>query len=329
MSHMSDTALETRIESLKAQYEAQFGVVNPYPVNRIRGGGQIYVDVDGSFGASGWLWEISTWENLKPTLSDWLAIYYPKAFPIFLAFAKAVEKAPQFIFQDGFENGLPPWTGTTIQGGQVTASTAYKRTGSYSLKCVTTSTANTEYDAVHYTLAQSYNKICVKAWVYIPDSVLGSMTGYSRVYPIALTNSAGDYCLFGIRKPENAATGGIRYYLAVTNMNSAGRKVNTGYYYTVVSVSKVPQWTLFELLWDKTANMVQVWATGDNGQMLNGGNPIISKSLNFSTITWNKVEIGAYKYSTNPRPTGPWPVTMYCDDVTIDDALISTATSGV
>jgi hypothetical protein len=67
MSHMSDTALETRIESLKAQYEAQFGVVNPYPVNRIRGGGQIYVDVDGSFGASGWLWEISTWENLKPT----------------------------------------------------------------------------------------------------------------------------------------------------------------------------------------------------------------------------------------------------------------------
>jgi hypothetical protein len=88
----SNTAFEQEIVSFIAQYQQQNGVNYSYPIRFSGGGsGSIAADPDNNFGASGWLWELSTWENLKPTLVEWLNTYYPRAFPVFLAFAKAAE----------------------------------------------------------------------------------------------------------------------------------------------------------------------------------------------------------------------------------------------
>jgi hypothetical protein len=88
----SNTAFEQEIRSLIAQYRQQYTVDYAYPLSFSRGGsGSIAADPDNNFGASGWLWEISTWENLKPTLDEWLNEYYPRVFPVFLAFANAAE----------------------------------------------------------------------------------------------------------------------------------------------------------------------------------------------------------------------------------------------
>ena len=95
MMHYSNDPLEQNIKTLKSQYEQQYNITNPYPANQGGRGGYIAVDVDGSWGASGWLWEVTLWENLTPTLDEWLSLYYPRALPVLLAFAKAVEKAPE------------------------------------------------------------------------------------------------------------------------------------------------------------------------------------------------------------------------------------------
>ncbi len=88
----SNTAFEQEIVSFIAQYQQQNDVNYSYPIRFSGGGsGSIAADPDNNLGASGWLWELSTWENLKPTLVEWLNIYYPRAFPVFLAFAKAAE----------------------------------------------------------------------------------------------------------------------------------------------------------------------------------------------------------------------------------------------
>ena len=61
--HYSNDSLEHNIKSLKVQYEQRYNITNPYPANKGGRGGFIAVDVDGSWGASGWLWEVTTWEN--------------------------------------------------------------------------------------------------------------------------------------------------------------------------------------------------------------------------------------------------------------------------
>jgi hypothetical protein len=94
MMTFSDTQLEKRIKSLKAQYETDYNVTNRYPIYHGGSGGMIMADAYGLWGASGWLWELTTWDTLKPTLDEWLAVCYPRALPVFLAFAKAVEREP-------------------------------------------------------------------------------------------------------------------------------------------------------------------------------------------------------------------------------------------
>ena len=90
--YCSNTPLETKIKSLKTQYEVQYKITNPYSVSQFSAGGYIEADVDNLLNASGWMWEMCAWANLKPTLNEWLAAYYPKILPVFLAFAKAVEE---------------------------------------------------------------------------------------------------------------------------------------------------------------------------------------------------------------------------------------------
>lgn len=53
-----------------------------------------YVCKEGSTwtGGNGWIHETSTWETLPATLTDYLSIWYPRAFPIYLAMAQAVEE---------------------------------------------------------------------------------------------------------------------------------------------------------------------------------------------------------------------------------------------
>lgn len=94
MLHYLNTSLEAKIKTLKAQYEQEYNITNPYPARRGGRGGFLSADAAGSWNASGWLWEVTTWENLTPTLDEWLLKYYPRAFPVLLAFAKAVEKEP-------------------------------------------------------------------------------------------------------------------------------------------------------------------------------------------------------------------------------------------
>ncbi|MGB9841311.1 MAG: M14 family zinc carboxypeptidase [Candidatus Bathyarchaeales archaeon] len=102
MLHYANTPLEDKIKTLKTQYEQQYNITTPYPANRGGRGGFLSADAAGSWNASGWLWEITTWENLTPTLDEWLSKYYPRAFPVLLAFAEAVEKEPPPI------PGTPP-----------------------------------------------------------------------------------------------------------------------------------------------------------------------------------------------------------------------------
>lgn len=98
LKHYSDTELEHNITAIKNYYEEKQGVTDPYFVFRGGVGGYISVDADGSWNASGWLWETAKWENMNSTLEDWLETYYPKAFPAILAFAESVEKKPSGDF---------------------------------------------------------------------------------------------------------------------------------------------------------------------------------------------------------------------------------------
>ena len=102
--HVSNTALEQQIISLYQQKSAQLRSNNPYPTSTIGTGGMLAVDVDMSFGVSGWLWELEGWQDLatiqaatqSPTVAAQMLMdqIYDDAFPLLLSFAEAVEVIP-------------------------------------------------------------------------------------------------------------------------------------------------------------------------------------------------------------------------------------------
>jgi hypothetical protein len=51
-------------------------------------------DAHATDGSSAWLWEMSTWGDLPPTLTGFLTTWYPRDFPILLSFAQAVQTDP-------------------------------------------------------------------------------------------------------------------------------------------------------------------------------------------------------------------------------------------
>ena len=92
MMTYSNTTFEQEIGTLITEYRQQYDINFSYPTRYSRsGGGFIAADADNNFGASGWLWELCYWDDLTPTLDPWLEIYYPRVFPVFLAFAQAAE----------------------------------------------------------------------------------------------------------------------------------------------------------------------------------------------------------------------------------------------
>jgi hypothetical protein len=117
----SNTDFEEEITSLINENKQQYDNTFSYPIHFSRGGsGSIAADADNNFGASGWLWEISTWEHLKPTLSEWLDVYYPRVFPIFLAFAKAAENKQSTQTKQTPTSNPPPTSKTNKNLSQST-----------------------------------------------------------------------------------------------------------------------------------------------------------------------------------------------------------------
>jgi hypothetical protein len=90
--HRSRTPFEEKIKELIITYSIEQGVT-PYSIRFGLGSGLIATDADESFGASGWLIEIESTQNLPDNLEDFLHEYYPRLFAIFLAFNRATEIA--------------------------------------------------------------------------------------------------------------------------------------------------------------------------------------------------------------------------------------------
>jgi hypothetical protein len=306
--------LETKVKSLKAQYEAQYGVTNPYSASRFSAGGYIEADVDGCFNVSGWMWEMSTWANLKPTLSEWLKIYYPRVFPVFLAFAKAVEKAPQtpqYIFQDGFENGLAKWTTKVYGNGSMpTTQNGTFRSGAFAATFYTTATDSFAMSMIEETISGRSN-VYVKAYYYIDSSTLSLMGADDRFYILRLTANDQLVASLGLRRE---GTMPVRWCVWTATIDAAG----THTYGRTQDVAAVPKWTCIEFMWDKTTSSIKVWING---------NLEFQESGNWTEVSdVNEVNIGIYKSGTSGStydPTTALTCKVYVDDLIVDEQYIT------
>lgn len=309
--YCSNTPLETKIISLITQYDAQYKITNPYPFCQSGASGYIYADVDNLLGASGWMWEMCTWANLKPTLNEWLAAYYPKILPVFLAFAKAVEKEPPLlqsnasaIFRDDFEKGLTTWTQSTTQIGlaPVTQNGTY-RSGNYAAKFYTGATLAFATSMVSKSISP-INELYIRAYYYIEMPKLLSLGANDRFYILRLTAGNDGVASLGLRRE---GTMPARWCIWRATNGVEGTHI----YGQTENATNVPKWTCIEFMWDKTTSSIKVWING-NLEFENRGN-------------WTNVpdvdgfSIGIYKSAATELLYDP--TTAFTSLVFVDDAI--------
>lgn len=312
--HVSNTPLEAKVLSLKAQYEAQYGVTNPYYGGQFSAGGYIETDVDECFNVSGWMWEMCTWANLKPTLSEWLTTCYPRVFPVFLAFAKAVEKAPQtpqYIFQDGFENGLTKWTTETYGAGSApTTQNGTFRSGAFAVTFNTQATKSFAMSMIGETIS-GRSSVYVRAYYYVDSSTLSLMGADDRFYILRLTANDQLVASLGLRRE---GTMPVRWCIWRATSGTAG----THTYGQTQNVASVPKWTCIEFMWDKTTSSIKVWING---------NLEFQETGNWTGVAdVNEINVGIYKSGTSGStydPTTALTCKVYVDDLIIDEQYIA------
>jgi hypothetical protein len=144
LQYRQNTAITQKIISLITNISNARGANtnNYYPPGQGCGGGMVCAE--GNIYGSGWIHETSKWETLSPTLEEYLSVWYPRAFPIYLAMAQAIEnpnsQPPQSdtviytLPNGGFEQGTSGWD---IRHGYSLDTTTY-HSGSTSVKSVST-----------------------------------------------------------------------------------------------------------------------------------------------------------------------------------------------
>jgi hypothetical protein len=260
------------------------------------------------------MWEMSTWANLKPTLNEWLAVYYPRVFPVFLAFAKAVEKTPQtpqYIFEDGFENGLAKWTAKVNGNGLApTTQSGTFRSGAFAAKFYTQATTSFAMSMIEETISGT-TRVYVRAYYYVESSTLSSMGEDDRFYILRLTANDQLVASLGLRRE---GTKPVRWCIWRATSGMAG----THTYGLTQNVTAVPKWTCIEFMWDKTSSSTKVWING-NLEFQESGNWIKVSDV-------NEVNIGIYKSGTSGStydPTTALTCRVYVDDLIIDEEYIA------
>lgn len=104
LNYYQNTAVTQSVIEKMAQIAEDNGVntMNYYTPSGINTGGYVAADGAALTGGNGWLWEISDWDHLPASLSDYMTIWQPRAFPVYLAMAQAVA-IPQSSTQQQYD----------------------------------------------------------------------------------------------------------------------------------------------------------------------------------------------------------------------------------
>lgn len=102
-----------------------------------------------------------------------------------------------YIFDDGFESGLIPWTGINNTAGEtVTVTSTLKRTGAYAGLFTSNGRGGFENARVYKNLPSSYSQLYVRASVYVSQNGIGTVDN-NRFFFIRLRSTNNDLAYAG------------------------------------------------------------------------------------------------------------------------------------
>lgn len=230
----------------------------------------------------------------------------------FLGADAAKRENGDFIFADGFEEGLSTWTGNFVTNGAApVVSDSVMRTGTSSCKFQTYPTLNESSSMIFETISTT-GDVYTSAYVYIPDG-LSSMQMNDRFYLVRIVYGSSEQVLaeIGIRRNGTEAP----RWVVISAKNSSSTDIPK--YGQLVDLSALSStWTHVELRWNKTGGVAEAWINGEKGITA-----VATPGDIPSAVT---IQYGIYKKGDDgvPPPTGEYGVTAYFDDCIMDDEPI-------